>query len=373
MHNVSHPAAFDVDVADDALYASVIVPVYNGAETILRCLDALAQQTVAPDRYEIIVVDDGSQDQTPAIVQAWAADHPELTLRLVQQANAGPASARNHGATVARGHLLLFTDADCAPLPDWMERMCAPFVPNSDAARPVVGVKGAYGTTQTALTPRFVQAEYEDRYARMRKLPQIDFIDTYSAAYRRDIFLENGGFDESFSTASVEDQEFSFRLAQQGYRMVFAPDAQVLHLHDANVAEYWRRKFYIGYWKALLLRQHPDRMVQDSHTPQVLKLQMALWAALIAMLPGAILGLRWRPWRWVWLPVSFLFTLFLATVAPWQRQLFGRSPGLAAAAPFMLAVRSLALTAGLLAGAMRFGLRLPAPEDRPQPLPTRDG
>lgn len=350
------PQRTPLSAASDERYCSVVIPVYNGAASILRCLDALAQQTVPPERYEIIVVDDGSRDQTPALVRAWAAQHPRVTLRLERQANAGPAAARNRGAALAEGALLLFTDADCAPVPDWIEALSAPFAHVDEGGEPVVGVKGVYRTDQTGLTPRFVQAEYEDRYDLMRGLAQIDFIDTYSAAYRRDIFLAHGGFDESFPTASVEDQEFSFRLARQGYRMVFEPAAQVLHLHDADLADYWRRKFYIGYWKALLLRQHPDRMVRDSHTPQVLKVQMAIWCALVALLPAAGIGSIWRPGRWLWRPVLLLLALFLATVAPLQRKLVRRSPLLALAAPILLAVRSLALSAGLLAGLCRFGL-----------------
>ncbi|MBK7202136.1 glycosyltransferase family 2 protein [Candidatus Amarolinea dominans] len=84
-------------------------------------------------------------------------------------------------------------------------------------------------------------------------------MDTYSAGYRRAIFLENSGFDTIFATASVEDQEFSFRLAQKGYRLVFVPQAQVYHTHDRVLAEYIRRKFYIGYYKALLTRWLPER------------------------------------------------------------------------------------------------------------------
>ncbi len=120
----------------------------------------------------------------------------------------------------------------------------------------------------------------------------IDFVDTYSAAYRREVFLANGGFDTIFPTASVEDQELSFRLAEKGYRLVFVPAARVYHRHNPTLRAYVRRKFYIGYWKALLAAWHPARMVRDSHTPQTLKVQMALAAAALG---GAALGLAARP------------------------------------------------------------------------------
>jgi lipopolysaccharide/colanic/teichoic acid biosynthesis glycosyltransferase/GT2 family glycosyltransferase len=331
------------------LLCSVIVPVYNGAGTIERCLNALATQTVAPERYEIIVVDDGSTDATLRVVEQWRTAHPHIQISLVSQKNAGPAAARNHGVAVARASLLLFTDADCAPTPTWIEALTAPFAdPN------VAGAKGAYVTRQRGLAPRFVQAEYEDRYDRMAGQPQIDFIDTYSAAYRRGPFIENNGFDPIFTTASVEDQEFSFRLAQKGYRLVFAPEARVEHLHDSRVCEYFRRKYYIGFWKALMIRWHPERMVQDSHTPQVLKVQIVLLAAIIGLSATAMLGLLWAPLAWLGVGAVTAMVIFLLTTAPFTLKLARRSPVLALIGPPMLVVRALALGSGYLAGTIHF-------------------
>ena len=164
---------------------------------------------------------------------------------MICQTNAGPAAARNAGAFEARGVLLVFTDADCAPEPGWISALVAPFdVPDLRGAV-IAGAKGAYLTEQTGIVPRFTQLEYEDRYDRMIGAESIDFIDTYSAAYRREIFLANHGFDTIFPTASVEDQEFSFRLAEKGYRLVFVPEALCLspaqpyaaRLHPAQVLD----------------------------------------------------------------------------------------------------------------------------------------
>lgn len=340
-------------IAVDLAYA-VIIPVYNGVGTIERCLDALAQQTVSPAAYEIIVVDDGSRDATGAVVAAWIEAHPHLQARLVHQKNAGPGAARNRGAQQANAPVLLFTDADCAPAPDWIAALGAPF---ADAE--VVGAKGAYLTRQSGLAPRFVQTEYEDRYRRMIGQPTIDFIDTYSAAYRRAIFLENGGFDPIFTTASVEDQEFSFRLAQKGYRMVFAPAARVYHIHDEHWREYFRRKYYIGYWKALLTRWHPERMVQDSHTPQVLKVQILLAAVLLVTLLLSPLGLVWPLARWIWLAGALALVAFLISAVPFLAQLAARSWALALIGPWMLLVRAVALGAGYVHGTIHFAGTVP--------------
>ncbi|MCB0085112.1 MAG: glycosyltransferase [Caldilineaceae bacterium] len=338
---------------------AVIIPVYNGAQTIERCLNALAIQSVPFDSFEIIVVDDGSRDETVQMVQRWGKAHPAINLRLASQANAGPAAARNHGARVAHAPLLLFTDADCAPHPNWIAALWAAFDLNApmDAADTVAGAKGVYASEQRQLTPRFVQAEYADRYDRMRGVKYIDFVDTYSAAYRRDVFGASGGFDVNFPTASVEDQEFSFRLVQQGYKLLFVPDAVVSHLHDADVAEYWRRKYAIGYWKALVTRRYPDRLVQDSHTPQVLKVQMVLWVAIGGLLPLAVLGSLYKPLQKAWWLIGFLLGGFIFSAWPFVTKLQRRATIPAWFTLPMLAVRALALGLGFAHGLWRFGLR----------------
>ena len=316
---------------------SIIVPVRNGEQTLAGCLAGLLAQTLPRDRYEIIVVNDGSTDHTQTVAG-------QAGVVCISISPSGPAAARNRGALAARGEWLFFTDADCAPAPDWAERLLAAFAdPN------VVGAKGAYRTREQGRVPRFVQLEYLSKYERMARLPSIDFIDTYSAAYRRDTFLANGGFDTSFPTASVEDQEFSFRLARKGYKLVFAPDAIVYHRHDLNLADYVRRKFWIGYWKSFLLRRHPEKMLKDSHTPVSQRLQIALLGAA-----GIALGLSWLSPAvgMVCLGLSLLFAL---TTIPFLVFVHKNDSPILLAAPILLVARALALGAGLLVGGV--GLR----------------
>jgi glycosyltransferase involved in cell wall biosynthesis len=313
---------------------SVVIPAHQAEETIDRCLDALAQQTVPRASYEVIVVDDGSTDGTRARVQA------QDDVCLVTQSHAGPAAARNLGIQQARGKIVLFTDADCQAAPDWVERMVGPFREDS-----VAGVKGAYLTCQPEIVARFAQMEYEDRYDRMVRYEFIDFVDTYAAGYRRDLLLSYGGFDPALHAVSVEDQELSFRLAEKGHKMVFEPRAQVYHLrHPPDVATYFRRKFRIGYWKVKIARRYPGKLLQDSHTPQVLKVQILLVGLGVLSLLGTIF---WPALGWGLLLAGLLF---LISTLPFVLKGWRKDAVVALLSPMLLLVRAVALGTGFLVG-----------------------
>jgi cellulose synthase/poly-beta-1,6-N-acetylglucosamine synthase-like glycosyltransferase len=314
---------------------SVIVPAYNAAATMSVCLEALASQSLPGRRYEVIVVDDGSSDETTEIVGRY-------DVHLIEQPRKGPAAARNRGVMDAKGDIILFTDADCEPTENWISEMVAPFeLPE------LAGVKGAYRTRQRGIVPRFVQCEYEERYTRMSRHRQIDFIDTYAAGYRREVFLWERGFDVRYPNASVEDQEFSFRLAERGYKMVFNPRALVYHLHPETLAAYFQRKFNIGYWKVMVLQRHPQKALRDTHTPQSLKVQMGV---VLLMIPVVALALL----RGLMLPALVAVIFFLVSVLPFAARTLLKDPLVGVVSPLLLLVRSVALILGVMKGSWDF-------------------
>lgn len=323
---------------------SVVIPAYNAEATIAACVNALQGQDYE-GQYEIIVVDDGSTDGTGRAARAAGAT-------VIGARRARPAAARNAGIRVARGAIVCCTDADCAPRPDWLSQITAPFA-NPDVA----ACKGSYATRQREIVARFVQLEYEDKYDLLRPQESIDFIDTYSAAYRRAVMLANGGFDERFDY--LEDQELSFRLAARGCRMVFQEAAVVDHLHSATLRAYLRKKVIIGYWKAQVVRRFPGRAVKDSHTPQVMKVQMALATFLIVLLLVGLIVAMLGASRWgsssvyALAPALFPAVAFLATTMPFVRKAWPKDRAVAVASPFLLFDRALALSAGYAWGLLR--------------------
>jgi len=315
---------------------SVIIPAFNEEKTLEACLHSLARQTLSRDRYEIIVVDDGSTDGTLEIIK----QHP--WVESVRQSNQGPAAARNHGVRQARGDIILFTDADCQPLDNWLEEMVKPLAQNSE----IVAVKGVYETRQRELTARFVQIEYEDKYDRMKRQANIDFIDTYSAGFRREIFLQAGGFSEEFPMACAEDAELSFRLANKGYQMAFNPKARVFHLHPKSVWEYFKKKYKFARWRILAVKKHPNKVWKDAHTPQAMKLQLMLFSLLTASLVFTpFLNIAWKTGL-------FAITLYYLTAIPFIVKALQRDFTVGVLSPAFLLVRSAGQLLGIIKGLM---------------------
>lgn len=320
---------------------SVVVPAYNAAATIASCVEGLLRQTEPRERYEVIVVDDGSTDDTAGIAG-------RLGVTVIRQSNRGPAAARNRGAAQARGEIVLFTDADCVPDRGWVAQMARPF---GDAS--VAAVKGAYRTSQSSLTARFCQAEFEERFALLAQAGTTDMVDTYAAAFRKGVFDAMDGFDESFPAANNEDTDLSYRIAAAGHRMVFNPDAVVSHLrHPDSVRKYARQKFWRGYWRMVVYRRFPAKIVKDTYTPRTLKLQVLALGGAAATLPAALL---WTPA--LALPAASLLA-FLASTAPFVRLAARRDKAVALASPLYLAVRGASIGSGVLWYALRGKHRL---------------
>jgi cellulose synthase/poly-beta-1,6-N-acetylglucosamine synthase-like glycosyltransferase len=312
---------------------SVIVPAYNVDTTIGACLDALRHQTAPREEYEIIVVDDGSTDQTRRIAESRG-------VKILTQPNRGAAAARNLGAQNACGDLLLFIDADSVPDARWIEAMVAPF---ADAS--IAGASGEKKTRQTNLVARFTQFEYEFKYDRMVAHGSIDFIDSSTAGYRRDVFLSSGGFDTTLMEA--EDTELSYRLAERGHKMVLVRDAIVYHTHPESLPEFLRRKYRYAIWRAAIYARYPRKAASDTRTPLSQKLQIVIVFALVPVFVGAFfLDALW----WV---VAALLVAFFATTLRFAARCWQSSRAVAFISPAFLFMSAYAGGAGALVGFLR--------------------
>ncbi|MEX0284547.1 MAG: glycosyltransferase family 2 protein [Paracoccaceae bacterium] len=258
---------------------SVVLPLYNDAETIGGVLDGLAHQAEGTPPFEIVVIDDGSKDNGPQIARDRGA-------RVITQANAGPARARNRGAEEAQSDVVLFLDSDCVPPSDWVARMSAPLIGET-------GFDAVVGTIRPAndgIVPRLVQCEVEDRYRGMQACSgqAVDFIAAPSCGMRRAVFLAIGGFDVTLRQA--EDVEIAYRLEANGHRIAFVCDVPVAHAHQTGFMEFMRVKYRRAVGRFTVFHMHPCKRSADNWTPMAFKVQFLLIALGVVLIP---VGLVW--------------------------------------------------------------------------------
>lgn len=261
------------------MLVSIIVPGHNCQRTIAACLQGCLQQTY-PD-IEVIFVDDGSTDDTPRIVHT-------LPIARIWQEKRGPASARNHGARVAHGEILVFTDSDCVPEADWIERLVAAFTDN------VVAAGGTYGIANPEnLLARMIHEEIRVRHARMK--PSVDFLGSFNLAVRAAAFHETGGFDESYTQPAAEDADLSYRLHQNNAQLLFVPNAIVNHHHPTSLFHYLRTQARHGYWRVKLHIQHPVHTTGDQYAGWIDLSRPFLALAILGIIPLVIFLARFSP------------------------------------------------------------------------------
>ena len=250
---------------------SVVIAAYDSARTLPALLAALRAQDFDGE-IEVLVVDDGSTDDSAGIARAGGAT-------VVVQANAGPAAARNRGWQAAQAQIVLFTDADCVPHADWARLLSA----SIDADTPVDG--GSYGIANPGnWLAETIHAEIRWRHARMPR--EVEFAGSVNFGATRAALESVGGFDEKFPAPSGEDNDLCYRLRRAGHRIRFVPEALVDHHHPDHLRRYLREQARHGEWRVVLYARHPGRMRGDGYAGP-----LELAAPPAALLAAALLVL----------------------------------------------------------------------------------
>lgn len=257
---------------------SVVIPTYDSVKTLRFTLEALSRQTYFP--IEIIVVDDGSLDDTAKMVRLFSA------VRYIHQDNAGPACARNTGALAATSDIIFFTDADCVPHVDWIEKAMKAF-----DAPDVAAVAGSYGiVNKENMLARCVHQEILYRHQRFM-LKETQVFGSYNVGICKKVFDEVGGFDVGYRRASGEDNALSYAIIQEGYRIRFAAQALVAHVHPSRIGRYLKEQYRHGFWRARMYRDYPKMICGDGYTFWKDSLEIVLAGiVLLGVLGGIWLG-----------------------------------------------------------------------------------
>lgn len=261
------------------IFVSIVVPMYNEEKTIRKCIKSLINQSYPSEHYEIIVVSDGCNDNSENIVRDLIKSEGSNNITLVRQENQGASAARNFGAKLAKGTIILFIDADCIADYHWIEEMIKPILKDD-----VVGVQGAYKTRQKKIIAQLAQIEFEERFMKQKRTEYVDFVGSFSAAYKKDVFDKYKGFNTAF--VMNEDVDLAFRISSDNHKLSFNPEAIVYHLHPDSLLRYFRIKFWRGFWRTILYKRFSKKLIKDSYTTFSLKIQILL----IFLMAGTSLG-----------------------------------------------------------------------------------
>jgi glycosyltransferase involved in cell wall biosynthesis len=283
---------------------SVIIPVHNGGEKFRRCLEAIKAASPQPD--ELIVVADGDSDGSWRVAEEFGA----RVIRLEQ--DGGPARARNAGARVARGDMLVFLDADVACVPDLFRQINETF----ERAPEVAALFGSYDDSPAE--PNFL-SQYKNLFHHYVHQISCEEASTFWAgcgAVRRDVFLALGGFDESYRRPSIEDIELGYRLRRAGHRIRLVKTLQVKHLkrwtpRSLVYADFWLRAVP---WTELI--QRDSKLLNDLNLTRKARVAVVLgWLSVILPpLVVVMLAMHAGLLRFFWAKRGALFTL---AALPW--------------------------------------------------------
>ncbi|MDT7541859.1 MAG: hypothetical protein QOE33_1763 [Acidobacteriota bacterium] len=212
-------------------FVSVIVPVYNDPDRLQLCLRALEGQTYPPGLYEIVVIDNGSDESL--------APHVEESSRtlLCSEEHPGSYAARNRGLSLARGEVIAFTDADCIPASDWIERGVARLLSSPDCGL-VAGRVEVFAEDRERATA--VELYEMITYLQQKKHVEVErFGATANLFTLRSVFDRVGTFNGAMMSGG--DVEWGHRVSALGYKMLYADDAVVSHPARRTFAQLSRR------------------------------------------------------------------------------------------------------------------------------------
>lgn len=266
---------------ETGLLISVIVPVYNGGRFIERCIDALLSN--AYSRFEVVVVNDGSTDDSEDICRAKG-----VTVLQSEKARSGPAAARNFAAGKVNGEILLFVDADVVVEHDTISKVAACFARDPEIA-------ALFGSYDDAPAEKNFLSQYKNlqhHFVHQNSNPEASTFWAGLGAVRADTFRAVGGFDcEQFAVPSIEDIELGARLRRAGHRIVLDRSIQAKHLKKWTISSLLRTEIFCRAvpWSRLILTD--QGLINDMNLKTNDRLSAVLTALIIVLVPLSI----WQP------------------------------------------------------------------------------
>jgi len=261
---------------------SVVVPTYRRPRLLRRCVASLVEQD-AGAAFEVVVVDDGSGDETPQVLVALSREHPGVVVPHVQPRNTGPAAARNRALETARAPLVLFVDDDVAAAPGLLATHLRL---HAEAADPMLGILGrvdwhpdlTISTFMRWLDRSGLQFGYDTWLTEGPVQPPYAAFYTANLSMPRALLTDAGGFDERFPHAAYEDMELAFRLTERGFRLDYRPAALAWHMRSMELGSFATRMAKVGESAGLLRAAAPEFPIDDATLRAAWRPRRVRWA-----------------------------------------------------------------------------------------------
>ncbi|MCS4301639.1 glycosyltransferase family 2 protein [Chryseobacterium sp. BIGb0232] len=253
------------------MFISVIIPTYNRVDTLNKCLQHLENQSIGIENYEVIIVDDCSIDNTPEFCENYVLKSENVRY-IRNEKNSGQATTRNVGIRASKGDIVLFLDNDLLVSDTFLEAHLNLYKAKQDENIAVVS-DVTYQAEDLDKTNfgRFIQSRAigyrSEKYMRgidFSDIPSNFFAGGGSSCKKEDAF-KIGLFEEGLKKYGSEDELFGYRLKKAGFKIVFCPDAKLIH-YDNNISpHYWKIKFVeLGRYSLRTLKEKEPELIDNS-------------------------------------------------------------------------------------------------------------
>jgi len=286
-------------------FVSIIIPCYNEEKTIRGALEALYEQTYPREDMEVILADGLSEDGTREEIAAFSREHPDFSLRVVENPKRIIPAGLNRAIQAARGEIIIRMDAHAAPYPEYVERCVAALEEKKGDNVGGVWEIRAGAPTRTAESIAVAAAHpLGVGDAKYRHAKTAAYVDTVPfGAFRASLIEKIGAFDETLLTN--EDYEFNARLRAAGGKIWLDPAIRSIYHARATLADLSKQYWRYGYWKWRMLRRYPETVRWRQALPPLFTLSIFL---------GAAISLFWKTAFWLWILEIAIYALILLAV-----------------------------------------------------------
>jgi glycosyltransferase involved in cell wall biosynthesis len=274
-------------------YLSIIIPTYNRKKKLAKCLKALHKQKISQESYELIIVNDGSTDETKKFLEEEMNFHENL--KALHQENSGQAKARNKALDIAQGQVILFIDDDIYTSEDFLKTHIEFHKKNPEITKSCLGL--TLWTPDEKITPYMhwlTQGGHQFAYHKLKADQIVDYKHFYTSniSVKRDLIAE-ARFDTDFKGYGWEDIEFAYRLFKnKSLSIEYKPNALAYHDNFMDPYSLKKRMNSVGKSAKIFQKKHPELQIQAKGLKKLVLILITCWPSIFLLRLVALIDKR---------------------------------------------------------------------------------